>query len=102
MLASDAPDDPVVRDALEKGELLLRDIIDLDATYGAGPDVSGDSASAEKLNGAAVKADADEEEGADADHARAGDRTGQTRPEADPAGHDGSDRPAVAARPETG
>ena len=31
------------RDALEKGELLLRDIIDLDATYGAGPDGSGNS-----------------------------------------------------------
>ncbi|HKY95924.1 MAG TPA: RNA polymerase sigma factor RpoD [Kiloniellales bacterium] len=32
------------RQALMNGEILLRDIIDLDATYGAGPDTEGDGA----------------------------------------------------------
>ena len=53
------------RDALEKGELLLRDIIDLDATYGAGPDAAGDNSSEEDADGSskakAANGDASEE-----------------------------------------
>ena len=48
------------RDALEKGELLLRDIIDLDATYGAGPDAN---ASNDDLDG--EKAEGEDQEGAE-------------------------------------
>ncbi|HLW26741.1 MAG TPA: RNA polymerase sigma factor RpoD [Kiloniellales bacterium] len=57
------------RDALEKGELLLRDIIDLDATYGAGPDANasnddldGEKAEGEDQEGAEEKDDDDGEE----------------------------------------
>src|SRR5690554_1412181 len=57
------------RDALEKGELLLRDIIDLDATYGAGPDANasnddldGEKAEGEDQEGAQEKDDDDGEE----------------------------------------
>src|SRR5690625_4832127 len=53
------------RDALQNGELPLRDIIDLDATYGAGPDAAGDNSSEEDADGSskakAANGDASEE-----------------------------------------
>jgi len=55
-------------DALTEGKLLLRDIIDLDATYGAGPDGSTLAAAEESANGeAAVEADPPEVEETEAD-----------------------------------
>ena len=50
------------RDMLVDGKVLLRDIIDLDATYGAGPDGEGQAA---KTNGAAKPEGADATPGAE-------------------------------------
>jgi RNA polymerase sigma factor RpoD-like protein len=47
-------------DALKEGKMLLRDIIDLDATYGAGPEGDGEASAMERV--AALTGEAPEEE----------------------------------------
>ncbi len=75
-------------DALIDGRMLLRDIIDLDATYGSGPDGSGDGTSDRGRNGEAGQAAAAATDGAEG---RTGDQTADIADGKDVAAGDGKD-----------
>ncbi len=73
------------RQALLDGQILLREIIDLDATYGAGPDGAQDANAGQQANG----------QNANGQHAN-GQQTG------DPQQANGASKPNGAAGPDTG
>ena len=87
--------------ALKDGKMLLRDIIDLDATYGAGPD--GASANNAVGTGAADSASGDAAPAAGAPDAKAGDteaKEGEAESDSDDDGDDDEGGPSLSAMEE--